>query len=104
MIARVDHRFSNSNQFYVRYADAGRKRIEPQTLQTITREMTNDFHNLAVSDTHIISSATLLDLRSGYIRDNIVHYTPPPAPGTEAIFAAGLQTALRVAHNLGNSS
>jgi hypothetical protein len=89
-ITRIDHRISDSNQLYGRYAGAKRTLIEPLTLQSVIRYMDNDFNNLAISDTHIFSPSTLLDVKFGYIRDNIRRYTPPPAPGTEPIFAAGL--------------
>ena len=88
---RVDHRISDNNQLYVRFADSKRALIEPLTLQTVSRHRLNTFHNLALSDTLILSPNTILDVKFGYIRDNLPFTTPIPEPGIGVVFAAGLQ-------------
>jgi len=98
IIWRVDHQFSSDNNFYARYAHAEREVSQPQPLQTLTQTLANEFNNLAISDTHILSPTTLLDVKFGWIRDNITRVTPPPEPGIGVVLDAGLTGVPRASH------
>ena len=91
LIWRVDHRVSDKNQFFARYAYSRRVFAQPQTLQTVTLFRTNYFRNLALSDTYIISPTSILDVKFGYLRDELPALAPvPDPPGIGAVFDAGL--------------
>ena len=91
LIWRVDHRLSDNNQLYARFANSKRALLEPLTLQTVSRDRTNTFLNVAVSDTHILSPNSIVDVKFGYIRDDLPFTTPVPEPGMGVVFDAGLK-------------
>ena len=74
---RVDHQFGQKDSFYVRFTDSR----NPQSsigLPTLSSGLTDNFMNLAVSDTHTISPTSLVTIRFGLQRTNPEYFSGGP--------------------------
>jgi len=92
---RIDHRFGDKNQLYVRFIN----RITPYILArnmpwaTWTRE--RDHHSVVVADTHIFSPNLINEFRWGWIKDYVEDGTEidgvQPVFGDQVVEEIGLQ-------------
>ena len=92
---RVDHKFSDKNTIFGRYSQADNERITPQSFPGTDVTFFNHFRNYVISDTHIFSPTTILDVKFGFNQDNIERSTPPLGSGIPGLVAAGLKTYQR---------
>lgn len=89
---RLDHKVSNSNNFFVRWSWADNENLSPQAFPGREVSFFNKFRNMAVSDTHLFSPTAILDIKFGYNSDNIQRRTDPLGLG---VLVQGLPAAFR---------
>jgi hypothetical protein len=68
---RIDHKFSDNNNFFGRVSWSDISQISPQNLPNANQLTFNKYVGLTLSDTHVISPTTILDVRLGYLRANL---------------------------------
>jgi len=88
---RIDHQFSDKNMIFGRYSYADYDRLQPQALPGTEVTFLNEFRNYVISDTHLFSPTTILDIKFGYNEDNIERGTPPLGTGIPGLVAVGLR-------------
>jgi hypothetical protein len=65
-IVKLDHRFTDSDSMFFRYAEDHRNRPEPEYIATFYRKVTIDANNGVLSETHIFSPTTLNDFKISF--------------------------------------
>ncbi len=68
---RVDHKFSDNNNFFARVSWSDLFRRDPQNLPNAFQQTYNKYSGVTISDTHIFDPRTILDIRLGYLRANL---------------------------------
>lgn len=69
--ARVDHKFSDNNNFFGRLSWADLSRVNPANLPNANTQTYNKYFGITVSDTHVFDPTMILDVRLGYLRANL---------------------------------
>ncbi|HUS04694.1 MAG TPA: carboxypeptidase regulatory-like domain-containing protein [Bryobacteraceae bacterium] len=69
--ARVDHKFTDNNNFFGRLSWSDAFQSAPQSLPNANQATYNKYLGGTISDTHIFNPTTVLDLRVGYLRANL---------------------------------
>jgi hypothetical protein len=86
---RVDQRISERNSLFGRFTWSDLFQQDPQNLPNANRATFNKYLSTTLSDTHIFSPTTILDVRLGYLRAN--NGQGPIHRFIEAYRSAGLQ-------------
>jgi len=86
---RIDHKFSDNNNFFARVSWSDIFRLAPRNLPNAFGATFNKYLGITVSDTHILDPRTILDVRLGYLRANLGE--GPTHRFIEAYRSAGLQ-------------
>jgi hypothetical protein len=68
---RIDHRFSDDNSFFGRVSWSDIFRRDPANLPNAYQATFNKYLGVTLSDTHVFSPTTVLDVRVGYLRANL---------------------------------
>lgn len=68
---RIDHKFSDNNNFFARVSWADLSQVSPRSLPNASGVTYNKYLSLAVSDTHVINPTTVLDVRLGFLRADL---------------------------------
>jgi hypothetical protein len=68
---RIDHKFSDNNNFFGRVSWSDINQVSPQNLPNANQVTYNKYAGLTISDTHVFSPTTILDVRLGYLRTNL---------------------------------
>ncbi len=89
---RVDHRISDSNNFFARWSYADNVQTAPQSFPGREQERYNKFRNMAISDTHIFGPTAIFEFKFGYNSDDIQRRTEPLNLG---VLVAGLPPTFR---------
>ena len=90
---RVDHQFGQKDSFYARFTDSR----NPQSsigLPALPSGSTDNFMNIAVSDTHTIGPTALVTVRFGLQRTNPEYFTG----GQDVLKAAGMTSSFPPYH------
>src|SRR5262245_47160373 len=68
---RIDHKFSEKNNFFSRFSYVQSEQLAPRALQTSINSTSNAFRNFMISDTHVFNPTTILDVKLAYHRNNL---------------------------------
>jgi hypothetical protein len=68
---RIDHKFSDKNNFFGRVSWSDLYQLNPGNLPTAFQETYNKYVGLTLNDTHIFDPRTVLDVRLSYLRSNL---------------------------------
>ncbi len=68
---RIDHKFSDNNNFFARVSWSDMFQANPQSLPNANQATYNKYFGATVSDTIILNPRTVLDIRLGYLRANL---------------------------------
>jgi len=68
---RIDHKFSDNNNFFGRFSWTDAFDANPQNLPNASQATFNKYVGLTLSDTHIFNPTTVFDFRVGYLRANL---------------------------------
>ncbi|MFN3323827.1 MAG: carboxypeptidase regulatory-like domain-containing protein [Bryobacteraceae bacterium] len=68
---RVDHKFSDSNNFFARVSWSDIFQRDPANLPNANLATFNKYVGVTVSDTHIFDPRTIMDVRLGYLRADL---------------------------------
>jgi hypothetical protein len=68
---RIDHKFSDNNNFFGRFSWSDIFQQDPRNLPNAFGATYNKYIGVTLSDTHVFSPTTILDVRLGYLRANL---------------------------------
>jgi outer membrane receptor protein involved in Fe transport len=68
---KIDHKFSESNNFSSRFSYVQAEQLNPRVLGTHINSTSNAFRNFMISDTHLFNATTILDVKLAYHRNNL---------------------------------
>jgi Carboxypeptidase regulatory-like domain len=68
---RIDQKISEKNNLFGRFSWADLSQINPQNMPKAFQERFNTYHGFVLNDTHVFSPTVILDLRGGYLRNNL---------------------------------
>ncbi|HYI93763.1 MAG TPA: carboxypeptidase regulatory-like domain-containing protein [Bryobacteraceae bacterium] len=68
---RIDHKFSDNNNFFGRVSWSDINQLAPANLPNANTTTYNKYVGVTLSDTHIFSPTAILDIRLGYLRANL---------------------------------
>lgn len=68
---RIDHKFSDNNNFFGRVSWSDIFQRDPQNLPNAFQRTFNKYAGVTLSDTHIFDPRTIMDIRFGYLRANL---------------------------------
>jgi hypothetical protein len=68
---RIDHKFSDNNTFFGRVSWSDIFQRDPQNLPNAFQATYNKYLGVTLSDTHVFSPTTIMDVRVGYLRANL---------------------------------
>ncbi len=68
---RVDHKFSDNNNFFARVSWSDIFQLDPRSLPNASGGTFNKYSGITVSDTHIFGPGAILDVRLGYLRADL---------------------------------
>jgi hypothetical protein len=68
---RIDHKFSDNNHFFGRVSWSDIFDRNPQNLPNAFQATYNKYVGVTLSDTHVFSPTTIMDVRVGYLRANL---------------------------------
>jgi hypothetical protein len=68
---RIDHKFSDNNNFFGRVSWSDIFQRDPQNLPNAFRATYNKYVGVTLSDTHVFNPSTIMDIRLGYLRANL---------------------------------
>ena len=83
-MAKVDHRFGDSNILTGRFNFSDSVSPRPTNHLTVDNLLVNTFTNIMISDTHTLNPTTILDMKISYHRNNLQIADSAPG-GKEAI-------------------
>lgn len=69
--ARIDQKISDNNNFFGRVSWSDIFDANPQNLPNASQATFNKYAGVTLSDTHLFSPTTILDVRLGYLRANL---------------------------------
>ncbi len=75
---RIDHKFSDKNNFFSRFSYSQSDQSQPTALVP-TNKLTNGFRNFMISDTYLFNPTTILDVKLAYHRNNTPSFTTCPS-------------------------
>jgi hypothetical protein len=81
---RIDHKFTEKNNFFVRMSWSDSNQTAPQGIPGIPSYTTNSFRNFMGSDTHMFNSTTILETRFAYHFNNLFNTIECPG-GYDAV-------------------
>jgi hypothetical protein len=91
---RVDHRFSDKNTMFGRFSYSQNEQLNQTSVTTVENTLINAFRNAMISDTHVFSATTILDIKLAYHRNNltVVDSTPGGLEGAQGFLdTTGIQ-------------
>ncbi|MBS1850315.1 MAG: TonB-dependent receptor [Acidobacteria bacterium] len=92
-IARVDHRLSESDSIYVRYAQSKLNNTTPGELPLIPTETGITTRNIAFTIDHVFNSSTVAEFRAGYNYTRHPYGNPaPPLAGPDFVQQTGISS------------
>ena len=68
---RIDQKLSDKNNLYGRVSWSDLDQLAPATLPAAFQTTFNHYRGVAISDTHVFSPTMILDMRAGYLRNNL---------------------------------
>jgi len=68
---RIDHKFTDNNNFFGRFSWTDAFQSAPQNLPNANQATYNKYLGVTLSDTHVFNPTTVLDFRAGYLRANL---------------------------------
>ena len=68
---RIDHKFSDNNSFFGRVSWSDIFQRAPQNLPNAYQATYNKYVGVTLSDTHVFSPTSIMDIRVGYLRANL---------------------------------
>jgi hypothetical protein len=68
---RIDQKISEKNNLFGRFSWSDLTTLAPQNMPKAFQTTFNTYHSFVLNDTHIFSPTVILDLRGGYLRNNL---------------------------------
>ncbi len=88
MNIRSDYKITDKLTFFARYSHFGATEAAPQGLPKFETDTTNKYRNAVASWTYLASPTTVIDIKLGVNRTNILNASNDPAPGAASYLAA----------------